>query len=263
MSQHPTLRLLPVSFIFLLVLGSCQQRYGHVKKIETGNTLSVEKETPQSNHKPETKVLVATDSLPKLSALPEITPEETKAKAATSKTKPYTKGDKLDASITLFPSGIMKQLIPGPSEEVPSDKPLTGGEKVMIVCLFYLLIFAFVGVAILPMLLLPASSLVLISVLTGCLLVLAAVFSFRIGKKSLNKSLNRTFSWQDLLGYFILAESLFILTNLAFTVFASIGMVSLFLGILPLLLMFVAGIYILIWEVVRKWRSKKAQEING
>ncbi|HCS21009.1 MAG TPA: hypothetical protein DIW47_10705 [Bacteroidetes bacterium] len=82
------------------------------------------------------------------------------------------------------------------------------------------------------------------------LTILAFVGSFLIGKKWINKKLDRKLIWDDLLGDFFFAILIYILTLALFVLFIylSIYSVAVVMIILPYLLALLAVLYIIWWK---------------
>lgn len=259
------LRQLSLFLIILLCLSSCQQRYGHVKRVKGDKNKSVHKENPFPEKEAETLAIIPADTLQEAKLPPEIPGNEPKEKAAVPETNPGPNPEKYGPQEELRQLRPLKDLFSNHADDDPNDEPLTFGEKVLILCVFYFWFNLFLFFASIPFgiaafiilfadlgVILVASPLV-VPVLLGLaavLLVLAIFFSFKVGKKSINKKLGRDFKWEDLIGYFLLALFISILPYALFylTPILGISALGIFAQVLIYLLFLFAVLYIIWWK---------------
>lgn len=249
------MRLL-IGLVLILCLSSCQQRYWHIKRVKADKNKSVHKEKLSPEKETETRTIAPVESLPETQVPPD---NEPKAKAVVPETNPQVIPDKSGPMEDLLLTKPFKDLLPDPADDDPDEVPLTFGEKVLIISIFFFLFAFFFYLALIPafialylwlwFLVTPAT----IAILLGfslILAILAFVGSFKLGKKWINKKLKRELKWDDLLGDFIFVTLIFFLTLALFALFLYLGInaVAVIMLNLPILLFLLAALYIIWWK---------------
>ena len=242
--------------LIILCLSSCHQRYWHVKKVKTDKNRSIQKEKSSPEKESETRTIFPFDSLPEAQIHTDNKPN---IKAPEPETNPQIIPDKTEKPEALPSLRSFKDLLPDREENVSNDEPLTFRERVLIFSIFFFLFVLFFSIAITPALIAmylwfwflvtPATISLLLGLSLG-LTILAFVGSFLIGKKWINKKLDRKLIWDDLLGDFFFAILIYILTLALFVLFIylSIYSVAVVMIILPYLLALLAVLYIIWWK---------------
>lgn len=250
------MRLL-TAFVLFLLLSSCQQRYWQVKKVKAEKNHSVQKEKSQPEKETETLTTIPSDTL--LVAAdhpPEISDDDPKARAEVPKAPPIV-ADRAGVPENEHPLKQYQDLFPDPED----DEPLSSREKLLVLCVFFIWFTLLISLALIPAsivavllffsflsgALISPTTIAVLLVLAGILIILSLIFSFKFGKKRINIKLGRELDSFELFGYFLFSVLIFLAASSLFVLFLNLPMLALILQYLPSVLFIFAVIYVMMW----------------